>query len=887
MTVIHDRTFGNRGTLWSGMAYLYQGAYSTYEATHTVGGFTTGVHLLPTGSVGLVVGGWTYQPPPANPAAVDQSERFSTVKLVVFPPDGAPQERLRWDGTRIYDVSESRRMALSVASCSASNGDVAVLVRQVPIRQNAYLPWEYTLCLMTPAGHRETTQAVLPGWLHDTFGPLDPGSVRLAADGADLAIVSSRDTRVRITVLRAAGTVPLDVDLVGSPALPGLIRLQVASVRFNAGAASIALTAHLNHPGIGATSVGAVLRVLADGSRDIGFGDNGLWVSPLMSGYRGFVCAGETAGVLVGCVERRAVLFAIDPSGSGLDSSFGNGGIAEQDLSGTLADPVTTSDGSGVYVFAQRLQTQADKAGDLRTAGCRFRWAPGSSDHGAVDATWGTAGTVTIRCDGAPVTPAAVAISGEQLFVGGTRQLHGADCDRVPVVVALAAANGDPSLSFGAGGFALFGSIRHPAIIAPDGTAIFVDRSSGSTTPALRFITASGEEGHLVTLPPVAVASSITTLTLLADGSLLVAGGGVDACVTKLGPNGALDTSFGAGGVATPNPGSGQGEARVLGVRANGDIALKIDTAKSELCVLRPNGQLDSTYGSGGFVDVHGFTQPGSGGDVHCFLDADGSVVCVASTVRVDSPYGASPVRVALRRITPTGSYDPTFGLGLPSLQAPAPASYQTLSKTIDTQDEYSRIRPVGIAWLGSRLYVVATGWTGGGYIPFPINSYRPSYPLLLIMGWSTDGSPDPTLAGTGRQEGGFTPDGKNKYWSAAGVLQDSPSSFFVYGTAGEADMVTTTVAGGPPYISWIVRQPQPALYRVEHPTGIELLFGGDGASTIRLQEFLLTSVAGALLSGGRVRVACVDALVQPWTSEPRVNVGGIVQWRPGKRRPG
>ena len=150
MTVIHDRTYGNRGTLWSGMAYLYQGAYSTYEATHTVGGFTTGVHLLPTGSVGLVVGGWTYQPPPANPAAVDQSERFSTVKLVVFPPDGAPQERLRWDGTRIYDVSESRRMALSVASCSASNGDVAVLVRQVPIRQNAYLPWEYTLWLMTP-----------------------------------------------------------------------------------------------------------------------------------------------------------------------------------------------------------------------------------------------------------------------------------------------------------------------------------------------------------------------------------------------------------------------------------------------------------------------------------------------------------------------------------------------------------------------------------------------------------------------------------------------------------------------------------------------------------------------------------------------------------------
>ncbi|MBZ4423329.1 delta-60 repeat domain-containing protein [Myxococcus sp. RHSTA-1-4] len=894
MPLMQDRTFGNRGTLWSAMALLYQDFYSAYEATHSVGGFATGVHLLGTGSACLVVGGWTYEPVPLlGLPGQDPLKRFSTVKLLMFPPDGAPRERPRVDGTLSYDISEGRRMTMPVASCSEPSGGVAVLIRQVPLRQNAFLPWEYWVCFMTSSGHVASRQAIFPGWLHDPLELPLAGSVRMAADGDGLGIVSSLETSVRITLLRGAGTVLQDIELAGSPALPGLVRLEVASVRFHAGSASIALTAYLNHPGVGSTSVGVLLRVLADGRRDSGFGDNGLWVSPLTRDSRGFVCAGEAEGGLAGCVGRRAVVFGVDPNGSpfggGLDPSFGNSGIAEQELGGPLAAPVVASDGSGVYVFAQRVPTRADAAGDLRTAGCRFRWAPGSAGHGAVDAGWGAAGTVTLPCDGAQVTPAGVVIGGSQLFVGGTRQLHGADFDQLPVVVALETSNGEPSSSYGAGGIALCGSVREPAVIAPDGTTVFVDRSARATAPALRFITASGTEGPLVTLPPVAASGWLTTLTQLADGSLLVAGGGADAWVARLGPTGALDTSFGTGGVATPNPGKGQGAAKVLGVRANGDIALLLSTTRRELCVMRPNGQLDSTYGSGGFVEVMAFTHPvgpQGGGDVDCFLEADGSVVCVASSTHDNGALVSSPVMVGLRRITPAGGYDPNFGLGLPSLQPPAAGRIQVLVNPAGTMpgghDDYSRISPVGIAWLGSRLYVVATGWTGGGYIRYPIDRYRPTYPLLVIMGWNADGSGDPTLAGIGRQEGAFTPDGKNKFWSAAGVLQDSPSSFFVYGMASEADKVTSLVPGSPPTTQWLVRQPQPAVFRVEHPGGLDMGFGVGGASTIRLQEFLLAPVAGALLNGGQIRVACVDTLEQPRTSQPRVNVGCLVQWGPG-----
>jgi hypothetical protein len=106
---------------------------------------------------------------------------------------------------------------------------------------------------------------------------------------------------------------------------------------------------------------------------------------------------------------------------------------------------------------------------------------------------------------------------------------------------------------------------------------------------------------------------------------------------------------------------------------------------------------------------------------------------------------------------------------------------------------------------------------------------------------------------------------------------------------AGEAETVTTSVAGGPPVTSTIIRQPQPALFHVQHPTGLDLGFGGDGAATQRLQEVMLTPVAGALLSARRVRLACVDVLSQPEIPEPRTNQGGLIQWQlrePKKPRP-
>ena len=57
----------------------------------------------------------------------------------------------------------------------------------------------------------------------------------------------------------------------------------------------------------------------------------------------------------------------------------------------------------------------------------------------------------------------------------------------------------------------------------------------------------------------------LSTLTRLADGSIIVAGSGSDAWVAKMGPTGALDPAFGNAGIALPNAVGGGGDAVGVG----------------------------------------------------------------------------------------------------------------------------------------------------------------------------------------------------------------------------------------------------------------------------------------------------------------------------------
>jgi hypothetical protein len=190
---------------------------------------------------------------------------------------------------------------------------------------------------------------------------------------------------------------------------------------------------------------------------------------------------------------------------------------------------------------------------------------------------------------------------------------------------------------------------------------------------------------------------------------------------------------------------------------------------------------------------------------------------------------------------------------------------------------DYSELVPRAVALADQALYVFATGFSGGRHFVNEkgVPTTTPVFPLLVIMRWKADGTIDGTFAGRGWQEAGFDPD--RKFWSVQGALRESATSFFLYGMAGKTETVSART---------IVRQPQPALFKFEHPTGLDMTFGGDGSAIQRLQEVLLTPVAGALLSGRRVRRACVDVLQLPSNSEPATNQAGLAQWQLREPRP-
>ena len=699
------------------------------------------------------------------------------------------------------------------------------------------------------------------------------GTVRIATDGTDLGIASSWGTRVAVVVLHGSSSTPRSFDLAGTPSLPGLVRVEVASVRFNGGAASIALTAHLDHPKISTTSVGAILRIRADGTHDVNFGWDGIWVSPLGVGHRDLVCAGEAPAAWRGVSGGRTVAFAIDPNGTGLDQSFADSGVAEHDLGGPLAGPVMAFDASGVTISpnASRRRVIQPAISEEKP------WAAVSSGllaprtmEPSSGSTFGVAGTVMLHCDEAPITPAGIAVSGSQMFVGGTRQIRGADCDRMPVVVALSLPTAAPNVNYGGGGFALLGSVRNPALVAPDGSAVFAERSTATTVPALRFTTPSGAQGPLRSLAPISAGTRVSALgPRLADGSIIVAGSGPDAWVAKMGPTGALDPAFGNAGIALPNAVGSEGDARVLGIRSDGNMAVVAYTgALTQLTVIEQNGQIDTTYGTGGFLDIKGFTHPGGISDARCFLDTDDSVICVASAPHEPANTFSSPVAVGLRtrhahrrirselRIGSAKRRD-SSGRDLPTFAEPGRHNWRTLRLLALAPARYGAARHQAVR---------------GGHRVGPA---APTSRVSTGTGRHIRCSSSQRGTSMDRSMRAFRPAACKRrdtttilWWSASGVIPDSATSFFIFGNAGNPETITTTV-GTTTNMEVKPRQPQPALYRVEHPNGLDLAFGGDGVSTIRVQEFVLTSVAGAMVTGGRVRVACIDALEQPWSNDP------------------
>jgi uncharacterized delta-60 repeat protein len=887
-----DRAFGSSGSIWSGVPTERRDFFGAVTGTVLPGGTAVGLTLDSSGPTLIVEGLRPEVPVP-----------MTRVVAVRFSPDGHAAEVGRWDGALGY-VMSTGEWATALATCPAPTGGTAVLLRELQPPAYTLAGARYVIRVVFYSSNTVGISSEIPvsaTALFDSHGPI---SIRLVPDGTGYLAVSAEADRLRVAVVpqQGAATVAPTIQLGGpGTALPGLSRLDVASVRVDGGWLSIALTAYLQHPGIGASSVGAVLRVSRSGARDTSFGDDGLWVGPLTNQYRQFVCAGQFPGGVVGIQGTDMVAFGIAPGGAGLDDPFAASGVLQRTLGGSLSSPVAADDSSHTFLFARRQ--------DGRIVGCRF------DRQGTLDTAFGAAGLAIVASDGAPATPSVLRVSSGHITLALTRQVEGWDCDRVPAVVVLDAATGQSDTTFGAGGFALHSAVGTLAAICPDGSSYYIERRADyaiwpghrivAETMTLRRADAQGRYERAIPLStPGVVEPSVASLYALNDGSLLIGGQGSPAWIAKLSPTGTPDTTFGTGGLATPRPGV-QGAVRVLGVRPDGRIAITfepwlISTADPwAVALLEPNGSLDATYASAGsgFIGLSGLVVLPTAdmpdpvrSTVSPFLDADGSVLCVLATVhQFDND---PPVQFGLRRITPAGVYDTTFGVGVPSVAPPGPGrqiSFSAPTGATSRRAAYTSVAAAGCAWMGGKLDIVAAGTAGG--VLYPSNT-SPAYNVLIVSRWNPDGTLDSTFQGRGFQEAGFDPE--RIEFTPVGVAPLSSTQLVVYGQAGRAETHTHSV-GTTTYTVTVIRRPEPAIFSVLDPGGIDTTFGSDGAEVLPVQEFQANIVAARLLpsanprAGARLRFVCTDTQTQPIApKDPTSTFGGVGQFvlPPGLSRP-
>ncbi|QDU28395.1 Bifunctional hemolysin/adenylate cyclase precursor [Anatilimnocola aggregata] len=205
----------------------------------------------------------------------------------------------------------------------------------------------------------------------------------------------------------------------------------------------------------------------------------------------------------------------------------------------------------------------------------------------------------------------------------------------------------------------------------PDGKILVLAHQSsfaGTAFHLLRYLPdgsldSSFGTGGDVLLPSSAVFSA-QTIALQADGGILLAGSiyngtDQDMQVTRLLPNGQLDTSFGsAGSVQIDFGGTSEGLQKLLVNPVNGTLTLvgqlsdgwDVDTAIARLL---PSGSLDASFGTGGktIVDLGVFSEQ----MVDAALHADGWIVFGGST------WDGSQRDLFIAKVTATGALDLTF----------------------------------------------------------------------------------------------------------------------------------------------------------------------------------------------------------------------------------
>jgi len=291
-----------------------------------------------------------------------------------------------------------------------------------------------------------------------------------------------------------------------------------------------------------------------------------------------------------------------------LDSSFGTGG--------KVLIAVGTSEADAA--FATAIQTDgkivAAAPDSVRLTVFRF------NSNGTADNSFGTNGSETITAAGFLFSPVSGGIAlqsdGKIVVVTGD-------------IVARLLANGQLDSTFGSGGVAptvggnsvailsngqiLIGSGNVTSLYTANGSLVTRFGVNGQTA-GFPF---DGIGGFVVTTDPTTNLIKIVTAgSLITSPNLTFAQNTSGFLLVRYTSNGTIDNSFGThGGVATPFPGNLFSQAFAVAAQTNGDIVAVGQTALTDVNAIPgpsnfglarylPNGQIDTTFGNGGFVST-------------------------------------------------------------------------------------------------------------------------------------------------------------------------------------------------------------------------------------------------------------------------------------------
>jgi uncharacterized delta-60 repeat protein len=345
-----------------------------------------------------------------------------------------------------------------------------------------------------------------------------------------------------------------------------------------------------------------------------------------------------------------------------LDPSFGTGGRVTTDLGGGFAD---------AYALAQQPDGKIVAVGHTTVAvGDDFALVRYRTD-GSLDPGFGTGGVVTTDFFGVFDHANAVALQRDGRIVAAGSAFSGSLPGHDDFALARYRTDGSLDPSFGTGGKVTTSigefnrawavAVQHDGRIVAAGYAsgrfaLVRYRTDGSLDPSF------GTAGVVTTDVPGG-AEEIFGLTIQRDGRIVVAGYASGAfALARYDRNGALDPSFGTGGIVTTDFG-GFAYASAVTLQPTGRIvaagrATVPGNPPSDIALARyrSDGALDATFGTGGRVTTD------FGGDDQAYavgLQRHGRIVVAGTSLT-----GPTNNDFALARYRSDGSLDPAFAAG-------------------------------------------------------------------------------------------------------------------------------------------------------------------------------------------------------------------------------